>query len=109
MRVMEPGQERRVAAEAGLREARADKKAQPATTVAEPMEYEEHGRGLHMVKELSVRSGVKGDASGRTSWADVIWVVGPAPAPLQLMVSDITSAPQRTPAGQPPGAGPSMR
>lgn len=69
--------------------------------------YEEHGRGLRMVKELSVRSGVKGDATGRTSWADVIWVVSPAPAPLQLMIDSTTSASRRTWFGQPFGDGPS--
>ncbi|HEY5985760.1 MAG TPA: ATP-binding protein [Streptosporangiaceae bacterium] len=42
----------------------------------------EHGRGLVLVRGLSVRSGVVGDRRGRLSWADVPWVdateTGPA-------------------------------
>jgi hypothetical protein len=33
----------------------------------------EHGRGLAVVRELSVRTGVRGDHLGRLVWADVLW------------------------------------
>jgi hypothetical protein len=33
----------------------------------------EHGRGLLLVRGLSVRMGVCGDQRGRLSWADVAW------------------------------------
>jgi hypothetical protein len=33
----------------------------------------EHGRGLLVVRELSVRMGVCGDARGRLTWADIRW------------------------------------
>ncbi|TMR07833.1 ATP-binding protein [Nonomuraea turkmeniaca] len=33
----------------------------------------EHGRGLHLVRQLSVRMGVAGDARGRLVWADIGW------------------------------------
>jgi anti-sigma regulatory factor (Ser/Thr protein kinase) len=33
----------------------------------------EHGRGLHVVRGLSIRTGVHGDYRGRQVWADVPW------------------------------------
>lgn len=33
----------------------------------------EHGRGLLLVRGLSVRMGVCGDHRGRLSWADILW------------------------------------
>ncbi len=41
----------------------------------------EHGRGLRIVAELSVRTGAHGDHTGRVTWADVAWS-GPPPAEL---------------------------
>lgn len=38
----------------------------------------ESGRGLLMVRGLSLRSGVRGDARGRMVWADLAWD-GPRP------------------------------
>lgn len=44
---------------------------------AEPQVVEdpdgEQGRGLLMVRELSVRTGVEGDHRGRTVWAEIAW------------------------------------
>jgi hypothetical protein len=34
---------------------------------------DEHGRGLKMVEELSIRTGVIGDMRGRVVWAEVPW------------------------------------
>ena len=56
---------------------------------AEPQVIEdpdgEHGRGLLLVRDLSVRTGVVGDQRGRLVWAQVAWTdPGPAdPAPSQ--------------------------
>lgn len=41
----------------------------------------EHGRGLMIVRGLSVRTGVLGDRQGRVVWADVRWDHGRAPWP----------------------------
>ncbi|HUZ56748.1 MAG TPA: ATP-binding protein, partial [Streptosporangiaceae bacterium] len=45
----------------------------------------EHGRGLVVVRGLSARTGVVGDARGRLVWADVPWdgagAVSPVPVP----------------------------
>ncbi len=40
----------------------------------------EHGRGLLLVRGLSARTGVCGDARGRLVWADVPWVAVPGEA-----------------------------
>jgi anti-sigma regulatory factor (Ser/Thr protein kinase) len=40
----------------------------------------EHGRGLLVVRELSMHMGVCGDDRGRLTWADVRWVASPVPA-----------------------------
>ena len=36
----------------------------------------EHGRGLHVVRGLSARTGVAGDWRGRLVWAEVPWPAG---------------------------------
>ncbi len=41
----------------------------------------EHGRGLLVVRGLSVRTGVTGDHRGRLLWADILWGDGGAVAP----------------------------
>ncbi|MDF5758389.1 ATP-binding protein [Spongiactinospora sp. TRM90649] len=40
----------------------------------------EHGRGLHLVRELSERTGMAGDARGRLVWAEVRWPAMPGQA-----------------------------
>jgi Histidine kinase-like ATPase domain len=40
----------------------------------------EHGRGLLLVRGLSVRTGVTGDHRGRLVWADIAWDASNAPA-----------------------------
>ncbi|GGL54922.1 hypothetical protein GCM10014719_65280 [Planomonospora parontospora subsp. antibiotica] len=40
----------------------------------------EHGRGLRLVRDLSKRMGMSGDARGRTVWAQIGWD-GPQAAP----------------------------
>ena len=40
----------------------------------------EHGRGLLVVRELSMHMGVCGDGRGRLMWADVRWDASPAAA-----------------------------
>jgi hypothetical protein len=56
--------------------------------VAEPHVIEdpdgEHGRGLLLVRDLSVRSGVVGDQRGRLVWAQVAW---PESGPVELSSS----------------------
>ncbi|HET9894773.1 MAG TPA: hypothetical protein VFQ44_07545 [Streptosporangiaceae bacterium] len=41
----------------------------------------EHGRGMRIVGNLSMRSGMHGGQTGRVTWADVVWS-GPPPAEL---------------------------
>lgn len=41
----------------------------------------ESGRGLHVVRGLSIRTGVEGDRRGRLVWADVPWADGFAAGP----------------------------
>jgi anti-sigma regulatory factor (Ser/Thr protein kinase) len=57
--------------------------------VAEPHVIEdpdgEHGRGLLLVRDLSVRSGVVGDRRGRLVWAQVVW---PESDPAELSSAD---------------------
>jgi anti-sigma regulatory factor (Ser/Thr protein kinase) len=36
----------------------------------------EHGRGLMIVRALSLRAGVDGDHRGRLAWADIAWTAG---------------------------------
>lgn len=51
----------------------------------------EHGRGLRLVRELSKRMGVSGDAHGRTVWAEISWDV-PKVAPPSSPPSDAAIA-----------------
>jgi hypothetical protein len=44
----------------------------------------EHGRGLLLVRDLSVRSGVVGDGRGRLVWAQVAWAESDLGEPLSL-------------------------
>jgi serine/threonine-protein kinase RsbW len=39
----------------------------------------EHGRGLRLVRELSTRMGMAGDARGRMVWAEISWSQGTQP------------------------------
>jgi Histidine kinase-like ATPase domain len=58
----------------------------------------EHGRGLAVVRELSLRRGVCGDHRGRLAWADVRWdgtaaaVAAASPAGLEAAVRDAGAA-----------------
>jgi anti-sigma regulatory factor (Ser/Thr protein kinase) len=55
-------------------------------TPAEPRVIEdparEHGRGLLVVRELSVDMGVCGDGRGRLMWADIRWDASPVDTPV---------------------------
>ena len=63
----------------------------------------EHGRGLLLVRELSVRTGVCGDHRGRLMWADIRWdPVAAAPAdPYETVVREGEAALARRFAGVP--------
>ncbi|MFI6883907.1 ATP-binding protein [Streptosporangium canum] len=51
----------------------------------------EHGRGLHLVRELSARMGISGDARGRMVWADINWS-GPEATPPVIYPPSYTTA-----------------
>ena len=53
------------------------------------------GRGLIIIRALSESCGVRGDARGRTVWAEVAWASKPVPAPRP------TIAPVAVPKGYP--------
>jgi anti-sigma regulatory factor (Ser/Thr protein kinase) len=59
--------------------------------------FDEHGRGLRMVQELSVRTGVIGGIRGRVVWAEVPWPAEqPSPARLGRSPTDVArSMPRR--------------
>jgi anti-sigma regulatory factor (Ser/Thr protein kinase) len=59
--------------------------------------FDEHGRGLRMVQELSVRTGVIGGMRGRVVWAEVPWPAEqPSPARLGRSPTDVArSMPRR--------------
>ena len=45
------------------------------------------GRGLIIVRALSESYGVRGDARGRTVWAEVAWAAEPVPVSRPVPVS----------------------
>jgi serine/threonine-protein kinase RsbW len=59
------------------------------------------GRGLIIVRALSESCGVRGDARGRTVWAEVAWA--PAPVPVSAPRPTSTSAPAVAPVTGPNG------
>lgn len=62
-----------------VRVAVTDQGAPDGPRIIESSEGEE-GRGLLIVRELSVRVGVRGDERGRVVWSEIAWD-GPAPRP----------------------------
>jgi anti-sigma regulatory factor (Ser/Thr protein kinase) len=59
------------------------------------------GRGLIIVRALSESCGVRGDARGRTVWAEVAWALGPVPVSRPVPVSQPAMAPVTMPNGYP--------
>lgn len=60
------------------------------------------GRGLLMVRELSVRCGARGDARGRVVWADITWDGPPVSAPTAQELAGLLTR-LRTPRTSPSG------
>jgi serine/threonine-protein kinase RsbW len=52
----------------------------------------EHGRGLRMVRAMSVGVGVSGDERGRFVWADLAWAADDDPGTLDAAPNQVTMA-----------------
>jgi Histidine kinase-like ATPase domain len=66
----------------------------------------EHGRGLLLVRGLSLRTGVVGDRGGRLIWADIAWKedaapIAPSEDPYEAMIREGQAALARSYAGTP--------